>query len=507
MPRKTRSRVPLVAAIATLAIHLAGNSHYGFLRDEIYFIICGFRPDWGYVDQAPVVPLLSAGTQLLGHSLFALRAVSALFAAASVYTTCLLVEEFDGGVFAEFFAAVVAAFTPLMMGFGTLFTTETVGLWLWPLTTLLVVRIVKGADPRWWLAVGAIVGIALESKYSALFFSLALAGGLLLVPARRVLFTKWFLLGTLIAVAIAMPTFLWQATHGFPEWTLLHDADETKNTVLSPPLYLGAQVLITNPLIALVWLIGLVTVLRRPTFRFVGFAYFLLIAQMIVLHAKHYYPGNVYPILIAAGAVTIEAWTARAVWVRTVAIVYVFAAGIVLVPFVMPVLPERAMSAYDDVVARIVGGQSINMARTDRVALGTLPPDWQDMHGWPELTAQVAQVYYSLPPREREQAAIYTKNYGEAAAIDYFGGPYRLPPAISGNDQYFLWGARGSRGEVVIDVNGECFPDAHLFRSRRVVARFSDAWARPFENNAPISICEGITTPLSDYWPNLRSYI
>src|SRR5665213_3151946 len=93
-------RITLVATLLTFFIHLAGNPHYGFFRDELYFIICGLHPSWGYVDQPPVVPLLAAGSQLFGHSLFAIRAVCAFFAAACVGTTCLLVLELGGGAFA-----------------------------------------------------------------------------------------------------------------------------------------------------------------------------------------------------------------------------------------------------------------------------------------------------------------------------------------------------------------------------------------------------------------------
>ena len=110
-------RIPLVAALATLIVHLIGNPHYGFFRDELYFIICGFHPAWGYVDQPPVVPLLAAATQFFGHSLFAVRALCACFAAASVYTTCLLVIELGGGAFAEGFAALVAALHTRIDGF------------------------------------------------------------------------------------------------------------------------------------------------------------------------------------------------------------------------------------------------------------------------------------------------------------------------------------------------------------------------------------------------------
>jgi hypothetical protein len=497
--------IAAAAALTALGVHLVANPHYGFFRDELYFVICGFRPAWGYVDQPPVVPLLAAASQFFGHSLFLLRLVPALFAAASVYTTCLLAVELGGGAFAEIFAALIAAVTPVLMDFGTKITTDVVGLWLWPLAALYVLRIVKGADPRWWLAVGAIVGIAIESKYSVVFFVAAVLFGLLLVPQRRALASPWFFGAVILATAIALPNFLWQAVHGYPMWTLLRDAGEYKNLQLPPLQYGITQLLITHPLLAPVWLIGLFTLLRRRDARFLGIAYFALIVQMMALHAKHYYPGNVYPILIAAGAVTIEAWTARAIVWRPILAGYTLAAAVLVVPLLMPILPEQTVALYDH-LAQSMLAREVDLARTDHSNIGgNLPPDWGDMHGWRELAAVVARIYRSLPPNERSQAAILASNYGEAAAIDFFGREYGLPPVLSGHNQYWLWGTRGYSGNVLIDVHGECGA-AHLFRVRRVVAHFANPWGRPFENGFPISICTGITAPLAVVWPRMRSY-
>ncbi len=162
------------------------------------------------------------------------------------------------------------------MHFGTTITTDIVGLWLWPLAALYVLRIVKGADPRWWLAVGSIVGIALESKYSVLFFAVAMLAALVALPQRRRMFSPWFLGGVLIAAAIALPNFIWQAAHGYPMWTLLHDADEYKNAQLSPLEYVATQLLIVHPLLAPISLVGLVTLLRRSEARFLGARLFRL---------------------------------------------------------------------------------------------------------------------------------------------------------------------------------------------------------------------------------------
>src|SRR5580698_3003434 len=229
-----RLRVPLYSAAATFLFHLAANPHYGFFRDELYFIMCGRHPQWGYVDQPPVIPLLAAGSQLFGHSLVALRAVSALFAAGSVFVTCRLVQEFEGGEFAQVLAAVCVALAPIFANFGMMVGPDTVGLWAWPLIVLYVVRLARGDDPRWWLAVGVVSGIALESKYSAAFFLVSALVGLALTRTRTVLKTPWFVWGALLAVAIALPNVLWQAHYGYPMVELLRNGQQGKNVMLSP---------------------------------------------------------------------------------------------------------------------------------------------------------------------------------------------------------------------------------------------------------------------------------
>jgi 4-amino-4-deoxy-L-arabinose transferase-like glycosyltransferase len=502
------SRIPIAAALVTLAVHLAGNPHYGFFRDELYFIICGFHPAFGYVDQPPAAPLLAAGSQLFGHSLFLLRAVPAIFAAAGVYVTCLLVIELGGGAFAQILAALATLFANVLMSFGMKVGPDMVGLWLWPLAALYVLRVVKGGDPRLWLGAGAALGVSLESKYSAVFFAAALIAALALTPQRRVLGSRWFAGGVALAAAIALPNFIWQAVHGFPMWELLHNGQNGKNLVASPQLYLFQQLLLTDLFLSPIWIVGLVWLLRNNTARFLGYAYVGLTVLMIVLRAKHYYAGDAYPTLIAAGGVAIEAVTRRRAWLQGALVAAAVAAGLFFLPFSLPVLSETAMLRYTAFVGGVLHVKRSTM-QTERFRTSALPEDWADMHGWPELTATVATIYHSLPPDERAQAAIVASNYGEAAAIDFFGKPYGLPPALSGHNNYWLWGPRGYSGNVVIDVNGDCGRDSFpgLFRSARLVARSDPPWVISYEQNIPIMLCTGIRTPLTQLWPHLKNYI
>ena len=492
------------AAALVFLVHAVGNAHYGFFRDELYFIICGFHPQFGYVDQPPLVPLLSAATQLFGHSLWLLRLVPALFAAGGAYVTCELAIEFGGGIFAQALAALAFLFTPVLLSFGMKVSTDEVNLLTWPLLALVLVRLAKGADARWWLAAGAIAGITLQSKYSIVFYLIALVLGIALTPQRTLLATRWFAAGVAVMGLVALPNFVWQAHYGFPMLELLRNGANGKNLVAGPLLYIVQEFIITNIFLVPLWVIGLIQLLRKAEFRFLGYAYIIIIALMIVSHGKHYYPAAVYPIEIAAGAVAIEGWTRRLPVVRGAIALYALAAGLIFVPLALPVLPENTFVAYMNRLSEILHISKSATATEHHRDSGTLPGDWADMHGWPQMAHTVARIYEALPPQERAQAVVVASNYGEASAVAFFEPNV---PVVSGHNQWYLWGPRGYSGNVVIDVNGDCGGTSHLFTNVQRAAVFTDPWAIDYENGIPIMLCRGIREPLSTIWPAKKEYI
>ncbi len=500
---RARWSIPWIAGAVTFLVHLVANPHYGFFRDELYFIVCGFHPAWGYVDQPALVPLSAAATQLFGHSLLLLRAVPALLAGGAVVAACALAAELGGGAFAQVLTAIVVALSPVLVSFGMKVSTDEANPLLWTLAALGVLRVVRGRDPRWWLLAGGALGIALETKYSALFFGLALLGGLLLTPERRVLRTRWFAAALALCVAIALPSVLWQWREGFPMFELLRAGQAGKNLVVGPLAYLLQELLITGILLSVVWVVGVVCMAIRRSERFLALTWVLLIAMMIALHGKHYYPAAVYPIPFAAGAVALEAWTARARLLRPVIAVLIAAFGLVLAPLNLPVLPEPAAAAYANAV---LAGAHIPKAAlaTEHHRTSVLPADFADMHGWPQLASTVAAVVATLSPSDRARAVIVASNYGEASAIAFFGTD--LPPVVSGHNQFWLWGPQGRSGDVLIDVNGDCGASDHLFAHARRAATFDDPYAISYERDLPIMVCRGIRTPLPVLWPRIRVY-
>ena len=270
--------------------------------------------------------------------------------------------------------------------------------------------------------------------------------------------------------------------------------------MLSPLKFIVEELVITGPLLALLWITGLVGLLRRAEMRWLGYAYLALIAMMIALHAKHYYPAAVYSILFAAGAVAVEAWTQRVRALRPI---------IATLALVVERCSCRSWnrSSPSARTSATCTRCTLPPVEAESARQGVLTQDFSDMHGWPELTAAVVRVYDSVPPGQRGKPTIVASNYGEAAAIDVFGRPHGLPPVISGHNQYFLWGPGDGDGKFIIDVNGDVKVDRKLCAQAWVAATVSAPYAMPFEQGMPIVVCRGLRMPLAQIWPRQKVYI
>jgi len=278
----------------------------------------------------------------------------------------------------------------------------------------------------------------------------------------------------------------------------LHTVIGTKYSTVPPLEFIAQQTLLTHPLAAPVWLLGLWFFLRDAKgqqYAFLAWAYFVVLAEMILLHGKIYYLAPAYIMLLAGGAIWIEkhALPRTGFWLKPALIVPLLLGAAIAAPLAMPILPVRQAirySAFWDVKA----------VHVENVPQGDLPQLFGDMFGWEDQVRAMSRAYASLPIEERQPAALLAYNYGEAGAIDYFGKRYGLPKAISGHNQYGYWGPRGNTGEIVVAIG---FPLERLQRSFDDVRPFetiSPANAMPEETNLTIYVCRKPKQPLSASW-------
>jgi hypothetical protein len=501
---KSRTFEPwLVLGVASLAIHLIFNGGYGIFRDELYFIVCGDRPAWGYVDQPPLIPILASWSHaLFGNFLVGFRLVPALALSAAVALSAEFARALGGGRFAQWLAGLCVLCAPQFLATGLLFTTETFQPLTWLACGWFLVRLAKTGDERWWIPFGVVVGVSLLSKYAMAFYAAALGIGLLATPQRRSLLRPWLYVGALIGAIVVLPNVLWQQAHGWPFLELGKAAVNGKNVALSPPAFFVQQLLLMGPLAAPVWIAGLWACSRRPelaVYRAFPIAYAILFAFFVITHGKAYYISPLYPTLLGFGAVAVEGWLQSAD-LRRAALITVAVAGAVAAPMAIPIFSEKMFIAYSTTL-----GIAPTATAAEHQKLGLLPQHFADQHGWPEMAAQVAAVYDALPPADRAKAVFLGVDYGQAAAIDIFGRPLGLPAAISGHNNYFLWGPQGHDGSVLIVLGLYSEGLLPAYRRVEVAGEIANPYAMPFETG-PIYVLRDPKVPFSFIWPRLKHY-
>ena len=484
-----RAGIALIA-VAAVAVEMAVSARYGYVRDELYFLSAGQHLAFGYVDQPPLTPLLARTTAALtGGTLAGFRILPALCLAALVVMTAAMSRRLGAGRTGQLLAALAAATCAEYLGAMHELTTTTPDLVFWALILLLVMRLLASRDPRWWLAIGGCAGVASEAKWNIAFLLVGLAAGFLLTGARRLLASRYLLIGALIAAVLAAPDVVWQAAHGWPGldvFRVLQTAAGHNRIVYWP-----AQVLYTGVVLTPVWVGGAVWSLRsaaaRP-FRPAAIACVIVIALQFVLGGKAYYPGAAFTLLLAAGCVPLERSLAgRAPRARRIA--PAFAAGTAMVagavlaaPVALPVLPARALHA--------VPLQKINYDLGEEIA-------------WPRLVALVAREYDAVPTAQRARTTILAGNYGEAGAIDRFGPAYRLPRAFSGHNAYARFGMPpGSAGPVII--LGFDDPSPEFEDCRRAATIDNGVELDNEEQGGAVFVCARPRRPWRDAWPALR---
>jgi 4-amino-4-deoxy-L-arabinose transferase-like glycosyltransferase len=492
-------------AAAKLLLHFLVNGRYGYWIDELYFIACGEHLAWGYVDQPPLIAFVAAASRwLMGDSLFAIRFFPAVAGACLVFLTGWMARELGGGRFAQVLAAVTVLVAPIYLAFNNLLTMNAFEPLLWTLCAYLAILIVKHGNQKLWLLFGLVAGIGLLNKYSMAFFAVSLAGGLLLTPARKVFLSPWLWFGGLLAFLIVLPNLLWEQTHGWPTVELLRNAKLYQHQPVSPAEFIWGQIELVHPFTLPIWLAGVAfTLLRaagRPV-RFLGWTFVLLFGASLLGQAKTYYLAPIYPIMFAAGAVATERFIAVHAWnwLKPAAIVFLLIGGVISAPYVLPVLPIAAVPQYLSLV-------KVRDVRPERRAEGQIPQLFADMFGSQERVAAVARAYQALPPEERSRCAIWGRDYGEAGAIDFFGRAYGLPHAISGHQNYYLWGPGPYTGECVITMNIAAEVLKPWFDRVELADTVHCDYCMPDKASAPIHVCRGLKQPLRDFWPKVKCW-
>jgi 4-amino-4-deoxy-L-arabinose transferase-like glycosyltransferase len=487
---------PALIAAAVVILHVATDGRYGFHRDELQVLDDARHMAWGFVAYPPVTPFLARiSTALFDTSLVGSRLFSVLAQGAVIILTALIARELGARRLAQVVAALAVAIAPVPVFDGVIAQYSSFDLLWWVLIAYLLVRLLNSGDPQSWIAIGAVIGLGMLTKYSMAFYVAGIAGTMLLTPERRHLKSRWLWYGAALSVLIFLPNVVWQIRHGFIsihflEYIHQRDIGEGRTSGFIPHQFLLNANLMLTPL----WLAGLYYFFadrEGKRYRFFGWVYVIPMALFVALKGRDYYAAGLYPMLFAGGSVLWERWARwmRPLWARVMQIA-TFAA--------------IALGAYG--VGRAL--LPLGPISTGNYAL-KVNGELREEIGWTHLVAEVARIRDSLPPAERAHLGIITGNYGETGAIDIYGPRYGLPQAISGTNTAWYRGYGNPPPQTLIVVGQSRSRADRLFQSCRLAGHNGNPYGIENEesrDHPDIFVCGPPQQPWPDFWKSFQSF-
>lgn len=485
-------------ALARLALHTLTNGQYGFHRDELAMLDDARHLAWGYVAYPPVTPFIGrAALELFGPSLVGIRFFSALAQCFAMVLAGLMTRELGGSRLAQIVTALAVAIAPISLIQGALFQYVSFDYLWWVLIAYLVIRLLKSEDPRWWLGIGAAIGLGMMTKYTVAAFVAGLVGGVVLTGTRRHLSSPWLWGGAALSLLIFAPNLIWQAQHNFISLEFLSSIHARDVEIGRSQGYLIEQFLVsTNPVTVPFWVAGLYYYFRKPSgarYRMLGWMYIIPFVLLLVAQGRSYYLAPAYPMLIAAGVIVWQQWlssltTAKARLVQGLTWGALATGGILFAAVMLPVAP-------------------INSGLWNLTS--QLHDNFVEQIGWPELTETVATLYHALPREEQPKTAILTGNYGEAGAINLYGPEYGLPEAISGQNSYWLRGYGDPPPETLIVLGFSGETAERFFTTCAQVGHVTNDYGIENEEakfHPDIFVCREPRQPWPALWQSLKSF-
>ena len=483
----------ILLVLARILLQIFTNGQYGFHQDELVTLdIATRRLAWGYVAWPPVTPFLArVAFSLFGLSPIGLRSFAVLAEGIVMLLTGLMIRDLGGSRWAQILGAVAVATTPNSIVQGGLFQYETLDYLCWVLLAFTVIRLLRSENPRWWLGIGAVIGLGMMTKYTIAFSVAGVIVGVLATRNRHYLKSRWLWGGALLALVIWLPNLLWQFQN---HWISLYFLASIHTRDVQGGLtgrFLTDQILFNfNPVMLFLVIAGFYYFFFAPAgqrYRLLGWMYIVPFSLLLLAQGKGYYLAATYPMLASGGAVWWEGRLTRManqrrarIWRWTTwSVLSIFAA--LLIATELPIAPLG--SAWWDVISK-------NNA------------ELKSEIGWPELAQQVAKAYNSLPANEKAGVAILAVSSGEVGSIDLYGPAYGLPRVISGFDSYWQYGYGTPPPQTLIVVGFDSDFLAN-FQDCTLIAPITTPFNIQNEeaiNHRAIYLCHNLRQPWPQFW-------
>jgi hypothetical protein len=473
--KKAEAYWPLILLLALIKFILPlflQSSVYELQRDEFLYYEQGQHLALGYLENPPLLSYLGTISSWFGGSEAWIKLWPCLFGAATVVVTCLVTAELGGKLFAQFLAGL-SVMTGAYMRVHFLFQPNILDVFFWTLAVYFIIRYINDRHPSflYWFFISLALGF--WGKYSVIFVAAAIIIALLLSRHRVVFTRKQFYFAALTGLLIILPNVWWQYQHNWPLFHHMKELQETQLKYMNPTGFLTDQVMM---LIAttFVWLAGLIWLFRNKQWRFLGIAYLLVIALLILGRGKSYYSLGIYPMLFAAGAVAWEKWTERKYWIRYVHAALIIGFTWLIMPMLLPIWKPEKLEAF---YKKVGEDHTWEDQKTH-----PLPQDFADMMGWKELTAKTEKFYTSLPDTVKNNTIVFGRHYGHAGAFKFYGKDKQFrEKAMTDVGSFLLW-----------------IPDDLLLKNIVLIARrMPDKEDEVFQHFEKVTIIDSVTNTYS----------
>jgi hypothetical protein len=323
---KRIARDTAIAVLALVLVRLVCAAWTPLTFDEAYYWMWSKHLAGGYYDHPLMVAVvIRLGTMIAGDTELGVRLVSILLALPMSFAMYRTASLLFGGQRVAATATILLNVT-LMAAVGTMIVTPDAPLIVASSFVLLfLAEVLATGRGVWWLAVGAAVGAALLSKYTALFFGPVILVWLLMVPKlRRWLISPWPYFGGVVALAMFSPVILWNADHQWVSFLKQFGRARVEDITLRFIVeVIPTQIVFATPLVFVLAAMGLYALIKRRDGAFAARALVSASVWVIVAyflwHSLHSrveanWFGPIYPALAlaAAFAATVTPWDARA---------------------------------------------------------------------------------------------------------------------------------------------------------------------------------------------------
>lgn len=281
--------------------------------DEAYYWLWSKHLAAGYLDHPPLIAfLIRAGTILFGDTSTGVRAGPWLLSAAATWAVWRTAAIFDARRQTAAVAALMFNVMPMIAVESGVATPDAPEIAAAAFMLLFLAKISQTDDRRWWIAVGVAAGFALLAKYTAFFLGAGILLWLAVVPKQRHwLLSIWPYLGAAIALLMFAPVVVWNAQHGWISFAMQFGrAGSGGFTLRYLGEFVGGQLLLASPFIAVLAATGAVMAFRRFENANLRLPVCLMLpaAGYFLVHSLHdrvqgNWPSFLYPALAIVAAV------------------------------------------------------------------------------------------------------------------------------------------------------------------------------------------------------------